>query len=107
MIFELHSKSNTSHLQIHLTLISSSMVKTVGLLLILMSVVIFLQVTPYFYKIPMGRKNGEDVSGLVSELKEKLSNLNQVNHYYHISHKKCIFQYYEIGVNQWIRSVRL
>ncbi|XP_062375063.1 glutathione S-transferase omega-1-like [Sardina pilchardus] len=36
------------------------------------------KVTPYFYKIPMGRKNGEDVSGLEGELKEKLSKLNEV-----------------------------
>lgn len=36
------------------------------------------QVTPYFYKIPMGRKNGEDVSGLEAELKEKLAKLDKV-----------------------------
>lgn len=34
--------------------------------------------TPYFYKIPMGRRNGEDVSGLEAELKEKLAKLNEV-----------------------------
>ncbi|XP_031434929.1 glutathione S-transferase omega-1 [Clupea harengus] len=38
----------------------------------------FSKVTPYFYKIPMGKKNGEDVSGLEAELKEKLSKLNEV-----------------------------
>ena len=43
------------------------------------------QVTPYFYKIPMGKKNGEDVSGLEAELKEKLSKLNEVNFHYHRS----------------------
>ncbi|KAA8583703.1 glutathione S-transferase omega-1 [Etheostoma spectabile] len=37
----------------------------------------FSKITPYFYKIPMGRKNGEDVSGLEAELKEKLSKLNE------------------------------
>ncbi|KAG5266514.1 hypothetical protein AALO_G00232950 [Alosa alosa] len=38
----------------------------------------FSKVTPYFYKIPMGKKNGEDVSSLEAELKEKLSKLNEV-----------------------------
>ncbi|XP_067466405.1 glutathione S-transferase omega-1-like [Thunnus thynnus] len=37
----------------------------------------FSKITPYFYKIPMGRKNGEDVSGLEAELKEKFSKLNE------------------------------
>lgn len=37
----------------------------------------FSKVTPYFYKIPMGRKNGEDVSGLEAELKEKFVKLNE------------------------------
>lgn len=37
----------------------------------------FSKITPYFYKIPMGRKNGEDVSGLEAELKEKFVKLNQ------------------------------
>ncbi|XP_034754492.1 glutathione S-transferase omega-1-like [Etheostoma cragini] len=37
----------------------------------------FSKIIPYFYKIPMGRKNGEDVSGLEAELKEKLSKLNE------------------------------
>lgn len=37
----------------------------------------FSKVTPYFYKIPTGRKNGEDVSGLEAELKEKLAKLNE------------------------------
>ncbi|XP_042080545.1 glutathione S-transferase omega-1-like isoform X2 [Haplochromis burtoni] len=31
----------------------------------------------YFYRIPSGRKNGQDVSGLEAELKEKLSKLNE------------------------------
>ena len=34
---------------------------------------------PYFYKIPTGRKNGEDVSGLEAELKEKFTKLNEVS----------------------------
>ncbi|XP_076142177.1 glutathione S-transferase omega-1-like [Alosa pseudoharengus] len=38
----------------------------------------FSKVTPYFYKIPMGKKNGEDVSSLEAELKERLSKLNEV-----------------------------
>ncbi|XP_041645803.1 glutathione S-transferase omega-1-like [Cheilinus undulatus] len=37
----------------------------------------FSKVTPYFYKIPTGRKNGDDVSGLEGELKEKFAKLNQ------------------------------
>ncbi|XP_051504632.1 glutathione S-transferase omega-1 [Myxocyprinus asiaticus] len=37
----------------------------------------FSKVTPFFYKIPMGRKNGEDVSALETELKDKLSKLNE------------------------------
>ncbi|KAJ3609887.1 hypothetical protein NHX12_021981 [Muraenolepis orangiensis] len=37
----------------------------------------FSKVTPYFYKIPMGRRNGDDVSALEGELKEKLSKSNQ------------------------------
>lgn len=36
------------------------------------------QIVPYFYKIAMGRKNGDDVSGLETELKEKLTKLNEV-----------------------------
>lgn len=36
------------------------------------------KVIPFFYKIPMGRKNGEDVTGLVDELKEKFVKLNEV-----------------------------
>ncbi|CAK6953126.1 glutathione S-transferase omega-1-like [Scomber scombrus] len=38
----------------------------------------FSKVTPYFYKIPTGRKNGEDVSGLEAELKEKFTKLNEL-----------------------------
>uniref|UniRef100_A0A3Q3WD78 Glutathione S-transferase omega n=1 Tax=Mola mola TaxID=94237 RepID=A0A3Q3WD78_MOLML len=37
----------------------------------------FAKITPYFYKIPMGRNKGEDVSGLECELKEKLAKLNE------------------------------
>lgn len=37
----------------------------------------FSKITPYFYKIPMGKKNGDDVSGLVAELKEKFTKLNE------------------------------
>nr|XP_046257153.1 glutathione S-transferase omega-1-like [Scatophagus argus] len=37
----------------------------------------FSKITPYFYKIPMERMNSEDVSGLETELKEKLSKLNE------------------------------
>ncbi|XP_062319772.1 glutathione S-transferase omega-1-like [Osmerus eperlanus] len=36
----------------------------------------FSKITPYFYKIPMGRTKGEDVSTLVKELKEKFNQLN-------------------------------
>uniref|UniRef100_A0A669D4J2 Glutathione S-transferase omega n=1 Tax=Oreochromis niloticus TaxID=8128 RepID=A0A669D4J2_ORENI len=36
----------------------------------------FSKVIPYFYKIPTGRKNGEDVSGLEADLKEKFAKLN-------------------------------
>ncbi|XP_026873432.1 glutathione S-transferase omega-1 isoform X2 [Electrophorus electricus] len=38
----------------------------------------FGQVIPLFYKIPGSRKNGEDVSALEAEFKEKLSKLNEV-----------------------------
>ncbi|KAM3606728.1 uncharacterized protein V6R79_022173 [Siganus canaliculatus] len=37
----------------------------------------FSKMMPYFYKIPMQRAKGEDVSGLESELKEKLAKLNE------------------------------
>uniref|UniRef100_H3D718 Glutathione S-transferase omega n=2 Tax=Tetraodon nigroviridis TaxID=99883 RepID=H3D718_TETNG len=37
----------------------------------------FSKITPYFYKITMGRKNGDDVSGLEAELKEKMGKLNE------------------------------
>ncbi|KAL7383694.1 hypothetical protein ABVT39_016125 [Epinephelus coioides] len=37
----------------------------------------FSKVTPYFYKIPMGRRNGDDVSALEAELKEKFAKLNE------------------------------
>lgn len=37
----------------------------------------FSKIIPYFYKIPMGRKNGDDVSGLEAELKEKFVKLDQ------------------------------
>ncbi|XP_069000683.1 glutathione S-transferase omega-1-like [Embiotoca jacksoni] len=37
----------------------------------------FSKVTPYFYKIPTGRKNGDDISGLEAELKEKFAKLNE------------------------------
>ncbi|CAI5654360.1 unnamed protein product [Oreochromis niloticus] len=37
----------------------------------------FSKVIPYFYKIPMDRKKGEDVSGLEAELKEKFAKLNE------------------------------
>ncbi|XP_029304971.1 glutathione S-transferase omega-1-like [Cottoperca gobio] len=37
----------------------------------------FSKVIPYFYKIPMGRKKGEDVSALEGELKEKFGKLNE------------------------------
>ncbi|XP_026873429.1 glutathione S-transferase omega-1 isoform X1 [Electrophorus electricus] len=36
------------------------------------------KVIPLFYKIPGSRKNGEDVSALEAEFKEKLSKLNEV-----------------------------
>ncbi|CAL1577551.1 unnamed protein product [Knipowitschia caucasica] len=37
----------------------------------------FSKVPPYFYKIIMAKKNGEDISGLVSELKEKFVKLDE------------------------------
>ncbi|XP_013764851.1 glutathione S-transferase omega-1-like [Pundamilia nyererei] len=37
----------------------------------------FSKVIPYFYKIPMDKKKGEDVSGLEAELKEKFAKLNE------------------------------
>ncbi|XP_003964006.1 glutathione S-transferase omega-1 isoform X1 [Takifugu rubripes] len=37
----------------------------------------FSKIVPYFYKIVMGKKNGDDVSGLETELKEKLTKLNE------------------------------
>lgn len=37
----------------------------------------FSKVTPYFYKIPMGRKNGDNVSVLEGELKQKFAKLNE------------------------------
>ncbi|XP_013887399.1 glutathione S-transferase omega-1 [Austrofundulus limnaeus] len=37
----------------------------------------FSKVTPYFYKIQVGRRNGEDVSKLEAELKEKFAKLNE------------------------------
>ncbi|XP_056147771.1 glutathione S-transferase omega-1-like [Lampris incognitus] len=37
----------------------------------------FSKITPYFYKIPLGRKNGENVLGLEGELREKLTKLNE------------------------------
>uniref|UniRef100_A0A3Q1ERP1 Glutathione S-transferase omega n=1 Tax=Acanthochromis polyacanthus TaxID=80966 RepID=A0A3Q1ERP1_9TELE len=37
----------------------------------------FSKVTPYFYRIPMGRRNGDDVSGLETELKDKFGKLNE------------------------------
>lgn len=36
------------------------------------------QMMPYFYKIPMGRRNGDDISGPEAELKEKLAKLDKV-----------------------------
>lgn len=36
------------------------------------------QIAPYIFKIPMVRKNGEDISGLEAELKEKLAKLDKV-----------------------------
>ncbi|XP_051504631.1 glutathione S-transferase omega-1-like [Myxocyprinus asiaticus] len=44
------------------------------------------KVIPYFYKISMGKKNGEDVSTPEIEFKEKLSKLNQT-----LANKKTIF----------------
>ena len=41
----------------------------------------FPQVIPYFYKIPMGKRSGEDVSALEGELKEKLAKLNEASQY--------------------------
>uniref|UniRef100_A0A3B4FCM2 Glutathione S-transferase omega n=1 Tax=Pundamilia nyererei TaxID=303518 RepID=A0A3B4FCM2_9CICH len=38
----------------------------------------FSKVIPYFYKIPMDKKKGEDVSGLEAELKEKFAKLNEL-----------------------------
>uniref|UniRef100_A0A3Q3CW86 Glutathione S-transferase omega n=1 Tax=Haplochromis burtoni TaxID=8153 RepID=A0A3Q3CW86_HAPBU len=37
----------------------------------------FSKVIPYFYKIPMDKKKGEDVSGLEAELKEKFDLVNK------------------------------
>ncbi|XP_058508230.1 glutathione S-transferase omega-1-like [Solea solea] len=37
----------------------------------------FSKVVPYLYTIPMGRRKGEDVSGLEAELKEKLAKFDQ------------------------------
>lgn len=37
----------------------------------------FSKVTPYFYKIPMGRRNGDDVSALEGELQGKFAKLNE------------------------------
>ncbi|KAM6916684.1 glutathione S-transferase omega-1-like [Xenentodon cancila] len=37
----------------------------------------FSKITPYFYKIPTGKKNGEDVSGLEAELSEKFAKLDE------------------------------
>lgn len=36
------------------------------------------QIIPYLYKIPMGKKNSDDVSGLEAELNEKMVKLNEV-----------------------------
>jgi len=36
------------------------------------------KVTPYFYKIPMGKNKGEDVTPLEAELKDKFVKLNEV-----------------------------
>ncbi|XP_016313367.1 glutathione S-transferase omega-1-like [Sinocyclocheilus anshuiensis] len=38
----------------------------------------FSKVTPYFYKIPVGKTKGEDVSALEAELKEKLAQFNEL-----------------------------
>uniref|UniRef100_A0A3B4FCV3 Glutathione S-transferase omega n=1 Tax=Pundamilia nyererei TaxID=303518 RepID=A0A3B4FCV3_9CICH len=45
----------------------------------------FSKVIPYFYKIPMDKKKGEDVSGLEAELKEKFAKLNEVGHTFEAS----------------------
>uniref|UniRef100_A0A3B4BBR9 Glutathione S-transferase omega n=1 Tax=Periophthalmus magnuspinnatus TaxID=409849 RepID=A0A3B4BBR9_9GOBI len=37
----------------------------------------FSKVTPYFYKITLAKKDGEDISGLVTELKAKFVKLNE------------------------------
>ncbi|XP_016298391.1 glutathione S-transferase omega-1-like [Sinocyclocheilus anshuiensis] len=37
----------------------------------------FSKVTPYFYKIPVGKTKGEDVSAFEAELKEKLAQFNE------------------------------
>ncbi|XP_023144348.2 glutathione S-transferase omega-1-like [Amphiprion ocellaris] len=37
----------------------------------------FSKVLPLFYKIPMGRRKGDDVTGLEAELKEKFGKLNE------------------------------
>ncbi|KAM3863309.1 glutathione S-transferase omega-1-like [Diretmus argenteus] len=34
------------------------------------------KITPYFYKIPIGKKKGEDISGMEAELKKKFVELN-------------------------------
>lgn len=39
---------------------------------------LYFQIIPLFYKIPMTRVKGEDVSALEEELKEKFSKLNKV-----------------------------
>lgn len=41
-----------------------------------------LQVVPYFYKISMGKKRGEDVSTAEAEFTEKLVQLNEVGEFY-------------------------
>ncbi|KAI7805545.1 glutathione S-transferase omega-1-like [Triplophysa rosa] len=38
----------------------------------------FSKVTPFFYKIPMGKNKGADVSELQTELKDKLTHLNKM-----------------------------
>lgn len=43
-----------------------------------------LKIVPYFYKIMTGRTNGEDVSGLEAELKEKMAKLNEVRKHFRI-----------------------
>ncbi|XP_070818811.1 glutathione S-transferase omega-1-like [Chaetodon trifascialis] len=37
----------------------------------------FSKIIPYFYKIPMGRTRGQDVSGLEGELKQKFAKFNE------------------------------